>query len=172
MGSRLSALRASWPAALAAALLLVPAIGVVAGPRINNFTRSSNPWNAGTFAEAQLAGTGDQFSAYYTPVTATNAASMDVTANAGQSWIVSVTRVDTNWDDTLVLSVILSSNGTPAATAVTSPLPLTTATQPFFQGTGNCGQTSPITVSYSLQVSVLAGPGTYQTTVRYTIAAS
>jgi hypothetical protein len=155
------------PAGMTLALLVLPAVCAMAGLQIRNYTESSDPWNAGTFAQAQLIGTGDNFAF---PTTVANFVTMEVNSGAAVNWRVSVARSVGSWNADLVLSAVLSDPGNPAVTVETSPLPLTTTPQGFFIGTGPLAGTSPVVVSYSLVATVIVGPGTYSTTVSYTIA--
>ena len=90
-------------------------------------------------------------------------------ATTGQAWTVSVLRIDSTWDGSLVLSLRRTGGGSGTGTVSggTTYLTVLTTSQTFITGTGNL---SNIPLQERLAgVSVSLGAGTFTTTIRYTI---
>jgi len=150
-------------------MLLVPAPCSQAVPAIGGYQENAATWAAGTFGLAELTGTGTDFDSAYSPATAANFIRFRVTANVGENWAVSASRTDP-WSAS-PLSVILGGQGDPAVTSpVGTTLVLSNTPARFFVGTGTCGNVTRMSIDLSIGVTVVAGPGSYTTTITFTVA--
>lgn len=98
---------------------------------------------------------------------------LDITCdNPTEEWWITVKRVDQGWDDRVLLSVRVTSEGTGegSITYEDSFIPVTTGETNFFGGQGD---RAGIAIQYQLQgVSLQIPPGNYSTSVEFTLVTS
>jgi hypothetical protein len=127
----------------------------------------SGSWSRVIEAADLQAGPGSDLTATYT--SATNQITMSVTTTA--NWRVEVRRIDTVWHADFVLSIRRTNSGTSGPGTVNGGaayLPITTTDQTFVTGNRTLWG---ITLQEQLGgVSISIPPGTYTTTVQYTVA--
>jgi len=157
----------------AAGMLLLAAVESPAGQpsRFGTFTTTSGTWTL-SIGETELTGIGTDVSSTYAPATASGFVTMSITVGGYTNWRVTAVRSAGTWNASLLLSVVLTNRGTPqVGSPLNTTLLLTTTDTEFITGTTDCGATTPVGVTLSLGgISVTLGPGTYATTVTYTIA--
>jgi hypothetical protein len=113
-------------------------------------------------------GAGSELTSPYT--SATDEATLGVSGTLGNSWIISVMRIDTTWYEDFRLRVKRTNNGTSGSGSYsggTTFLTLTTTDQTFMTGAGN---RTGFTLQFRLAgVSTAIPAESYSTTIRYTI---
>lgn len=101
---------------------------------------------------------------------ATDQIVMGITGAGGRSWRVDVSRIDTNWHANFVLSIRRTNGGTGGPGSVSGGLTyleILPTNQTFVTGQSN---RTGITFQERLEgLSVSIPPGTYTTTVRFTV---
>ncbi len=115
-----------------------------------------------------ISGAGSDLTASYESATDQVSITVSNTSGAGDSWRVDVRKVDTNWHSDLSLWVKRTGSGTGGSVSGGSSYQqLTGSDQSFFTGSDDV---SGITVQLKLSgMSVQVPPGSYTTTVYYTV---
>jgi hypothetical protein len=125
---------------------------------------ASGAWNFTITAADLTAGAGSDIK---DKVSASNATLVTVSAT-GFNWKVNIRRSDSLWHGNLGLYTMRTSNGTGSGivSGGTSYVPIGTTDTQFLSGSGS---KSNMSVQYKLSSSVSVPPGSYSTTVIYTI---
>ena len=125
---------------------------------------ASGGWNFTITAADLTAGAGSNIG---DKESASNATLITI-SGTGFSWKVNVRRSDSSWHGNLTLYARRTSDGTGSGIVFggTSYMPVGTTDTQFFSGSGS---RSNIAVQYRLSSSVSVPPGSYNTTVTYTI---
>ena len=126
-------------------------------------------WNLIIDSSNLTGGSGSDLTSTYT--SAANATIIDIPSSDNSTWHVYINRADTNWPSAFTLYAIRTSNGSGAPNSSvsggTSYQSVTTNQVQFFTGKRT---RSDINIQYQLSgVSISIPPGSYSTTVIYTV---
>jgi len=126
-------------------------------------------WTQTISASNLISGAGSDLNPTYTSVANASAITITNCKNKNDNWRVDVRRVDTNWHANFTLQAQRASAGTGAGaiSGGTTFINIGTIDMTFFSGSGD---RSGINCQYRLTgMSISIDPGTYSTTVIYTL---
>jgi hypothetical protein len=126
-------------------------------------------WTETVDASNLISGAGSNLTSTYTSPGNATTITLTNTKNKNDNWRVNVRRVDSTWNSNLTLYVRRTSNGTGAGgiSGGTTFIQILSSDQQFFSGSGD---RNGISCQYRLTgMSINVDPGTYSTTVIYTM---